>query len=116
VIVLSDTSPINYLILTGEIEILPALFGQVVIPTAVLQELQHAGTPAEVQQWISRPPAWLQSRFTLRHCQIAAHKFSYFGTHRAACPTSRCGTEEAKIKPIAFSVVLLVVRFALPIK
>jgi predicted nucleic acid-binding protein len=57
VIVLSDTSPINYLILTGEIEILPALFGQVVIPTAVLQELQHAGTPAEVQQWISKPPA-----------------------------------------------------------
>lgn len=61
-IVLSDTSPINYLVLTGHIEILPALFGQVVIPAAVLAELQHSGTPTVVQRWIRNPPAWLLIR------------------------------------------------------
>ena len=34
-IVLSDTSPINYLILIGHIDILPTLFGQIVVPPAV---------------------------------------------------------------------------------
>jgi predicted nucleic acid-binding protein len=62
VIVLSDTSPINHLVLIENIEILPALFGQVVIPTSVLNELQHSGTPAEVQRWIGQPPPWLQVR------------------------------------------------------
>ena len=41
--VVSDTSPINYLIRIGEIDLLPKLFGEVLIPPAVLQELQHAG-------------------------------------------------------------------------
>lgn len=61
-IVLSDTSPINYLVLTGHIDILPALFGQAVIPAAVLTELQHSGTPPAVHLWISQPPAWLLIR------------------------------------------------------
>lgn len=59
-IVLSDTSPINYLVLTGHIDILPTLFGQVVIPVAVLTELHHSGTPELVRQWINLPPPWLQ--------------------------------------------------------
>jgi predicted nucleic acid-binding protein len=62
VIVLSDTSPINYLVLIGHIETLPALFGQVVIPTAVLVELTHPGTPEAVHQWILQPPPWLLIR------------------------------------------------------
>ena len=61
-IVISDTSPINYLVLTGHIEVVPALFGQVVIPSAVVSELQHVSTPQEVAQWISQPPAWLLVR------------------------------------------------------
>ena len=61
-IVISDTSPINYLVLTGHIEILPALFGQVVIPPAVVSELQHLATPPVVAQWMSQPPAWLLVR------------------------------------------------------
>jgi len=40
-IVIADTSPINYLILIGEIEILKHLFSRVIIPEAVLLELQH---------------------------------------------------------------------------
>jgi predicted nucleic acid-binding protein len=51
VIVLSDTSPIHYLVLTGQIEILPSLFGDVVIPSAVVAELNQSGTPPIVRDW-----------------------------------------------------------------
>ena len=34
-IVVADTSPINYLVLIKEIEILPKLYGKVVIPQTV---------------------------------------------------------------------------------
>ena len=34
-IVISDTSPINYLVLTGEIDILEKLFRRIVVPQAV---------------------------------------------------------------------------------
>jgi predicted nucleic acid-binding protein len=36
-----DTSPICYLILIGEIDLLPKLFNQVLAPQAVLAELLH---------------------------------------------------------------------------
>jgi predicted nucleic acid-binding protein len=61
-IVVADTSPLNYLVLIDEVELLPALFGQVLVPTAVFRELQHSGTPAKVREWISQPPQWLEIR------------------------------------------------------
>jgi predicted nucleic acid-binding protein len=61
-IIVSDTSPINYLVLIGEIELLPKLFGQVIIPPAVARELRHPGSPGVVKQWIDSPPAWLEIR------------------------------------------------------
>ena len=51
-IVVADTSPLNYLVLIDEVDLLPALFGEVLIPQAVFQELKHPKTPAKVQQWI----------------------------------------------------------------
>jgi len=47
-VVISDTSPINYLVLIGEIDVLPRLYGKVLIPDAVLSELRDAGSPAAV--------------------------------------------------------------------
>jgi predicted nucleic acid-binding protein len=44
-IVVADTSPVHYLVLIGEVEILPALFEKIVVPTAVLDELVHPGAP-----------------------------------------------------------------------
>ena len=38
-IVVADTSPINYLILIGEIDILPKMYGSVVVPQTVREEL-----------------------------------------------------------------------------
>lgn len=41
-VVIADTSPLNYLLLIGEIAILPSLYGQVFIPPEVLAELSDA--------------------------------------------------------------------------
>jgi len=58
-IVVSDTSPLNYLILIGSTEILPRIFGQVYAPSVVVEELKHSGSPEPVRQWASIPPEWL---------------------------------------------------------
>jgi predicted nucleic acid-binding protein len=61
-IVVADTSPLNYLILIDEIHLLPALFGHVLLPRAVFQELQHPKTSSKVSQWVAQLPPWLEVR------------------------------------------------------
>jgi predicted nucleic acid-binding protein len=58
-IVVSDTSPLNYLILLDEVDVLPKLFGQVHCPKAVVIELSHPRAPERVKDWIRQPPTWL---------------------------------------------------------
>jgi predicted nucleic acid-binding protein len=58
-VVIADTSPVNYLILIGHAGVLPELYGEVVIPQAVLAELRHPDAPAAVTRWIASPPAWM---------------------------------------------------------
>lgn len=58
-IVITDTSPLNYLILINLTQILPNLFGQILIPQAVLQELQSTSAPDVVRQWLINRPSWL---------------------------------------------------------
>ena len=60
--IVADTGPINYLVLIGAAELLPALFGSVILPTAVGDELAHPKTPAAVRAWMAQPPAWLTVR------------------------------------------------------
>ena len=43
-IVVADTSPLNYLVLIDEIDLLPAIFAQVLFPHAVFEELRHPKT------------------------------------------------------------------------
>ncbi len=62
-IVVSDAGPLHYLVLIGQIELLPSLYGQVVVPVAIVNELQHLRTPV-VRTWISTPPSWLDIRDT----------------------------------------------------
>jgi predicted nucleic acid-binding protein len=38
------------------------LFGQIIIPQAVLNELQYARTPEKIKNWIITKPAWLKVR------------------------------------------------------
>jgi predicted nucleic acid-binding protein len=61
-IVVSDTSPLNYLVLVGAIEVLPVIFGRVVAPQAVVEELQDPAAPDAVRAWIAAPPNWLEVR------------------------------------------------------
>jgi predicted nucleic acid-binding protein len=61
-IVVSDTTPLNYLILIEQIDLLPRLYGQVIVPTIVVHELRHLHTPASVRTWMGSPPAWLEIR------------------------------------------------------
>jgi predicted nucleic acid-binding protein len=58
-VVVSDTSPLNYLVLIGEAEILPQLFGRVHVPEAVVAELNSPGAPPDILNWAASPPAWL---------------------------------------------------------
>jgi predicted nucleic acid-binding protein len=61
-IVISDTSPLNYLLLIGHIDLLPALFGRIVLPTAVHNELLSPEAPAIVAQWANHLPDWVEVR------------------------------------------------------
>ncbi|HSW51297.1 MAG TPA: DUF3368 domain-containing protein [Bryobacteraceae bacterium] len=61
-VVVADTSPLNYLALIGSIGILPGLYGKIVVPPEVIDELSQAGAPAEVTAWIDSRPDWLEIR------------------------------------------------------
>jgi predicted nucleic acid-binding protein len=58
-VIVSDTSPIRYLVLIEQIEILQKLYGQILIPEAVRAELQQPHAPESVRGWIGSAPGWL---------------------------------------------------------
>jgi predicted nucleic acid-binding protein len=58
-LVIADTGPINYLVLIGNIDLLPILFEKVILPSAVQAELTDPDAPLSVRNWIADPPAWL---------------------------------------------------------
>jgi predicted nucleic acid-binding protein len=58
-LVITDNSPLRYLIVIDCVHVLPVLFGRILLPTAVVEELQHPHTPAA---WMTHPPAWLEVR------------------------------------------------------
>jgi predicted nucleic acid-binding protein len=59
-IVVSDTSPLNYLVLISAIDVLPRLFEQVYVPPSVIVELARLKTPNVVRDWATSPPTWLK--------------------------------------------------------
>ena len=61
-IVISDTSPVCYLVLIEAVEVLPVLFGRVIVPSAVVAELLHERSPIAVRRWSANPPTWLEVR------------------------------------------------------
>jgi len=60
--VVSNTSPIYYLLIIDEVHLLPDLFGEIIIPEAVASELAVQGAPDLVRNWIKYPPPWLKIR------------------------------------------------------
>lgn len=59
-IVIADTSPINYLVQIGEIGVLEKLYGRIIIPNSVFEELIADVAPIEVKNWITNKPNWLE--------------------------------------------------------
>ncbi len=59
-IVVADTSPLNYLLQIGCIDLLPKLYGRIVLPDAVLKELSHPGAPLPVRKWTTQIPSWAE--------------------------------------------------------
>ena len=60
IIVVAGTSPINYPILIGKIDLLKELYMRILVPTAVLAELKHPFAPKPVQDRAANTPAWVE--------------------------------------------------------
>jgi predicted nucleic acid-binding protein len=61
-VIISNTTPINYLVLIDHTAVLHQLYARVIIPQAVFRELQEAGTPAKVKEWVATHLEWLEVR------------------------------------------------------
>lgn len=59
-LVVSDTSPLRYLLLVGVADVLPTMFGRVVAPPEVIAEMSQPRTPEAVRTWLAARPAWLE--------------------------------------------------------
>ncbi len=59
-IVVADSSPLHYLILVGEADLLRQLYGDVIVPDAVAAELTRPASPPVVATWVSAPPSWVK--------------------------------------------------------
>lgn len=60
IVVVADTSPIRYLLGIGEIDLLEKLYGQVVVPNVVLEELQAEDSLPVVRAWAGTLPPWVR--------------------------------------------------------
>ena len=58
-IIVSNTSPLCYLLLIDHADLLAKLHGQIHTTGKVLEELRHLDAPPPVRQWAANPPAWL---------------------------------------------------------
>lgn len=58
--VVTNTSPLHYLILIDEVDVLAALYAQVIIPQGVEEELRHPSTPLTVRTWMASLPGWCE--------------------------------------------------------
>ncbi len=61
-IVVADASPIIVLVNIQLADLLPTLFGRVIVPDAVALELASARRPDPVRSFIASPPVWLEVR------------------------------------------------------
>lgn len=59
-VIISDTSPLRYLILIGQADVLPALYQNLLIPEAVAEELLDRSAPEPVRSWMTQRPVWLE--------------------------------------------------------
>jgi predicted nucleic acid-binding protein len=58
--IVADTGPVNYLILSGHIGLIPPLYGSLILPPAVHRELLHPKAPPDVRNWAGALPTWAE--------------------------------------------------------
>jgi predicted nucleic acid-binding protein len=58
-VVIADTGPLNYLQLIECVDVLHSLYGQVILPGAVLEELRSSDAPEKVRMWSHNLPSWV---------------------------------------------------------
>jgi predicted nucleic acid-binding protein len=59
-IVVADTTPLRYLVVIEREHLLRLLYGRVLIPPAVAEELSHTSTRGVVRTWFAARPSWLE--------------------------------------------------------
>ena len=60
ILIVADAGPVNYLIQTGHVAVLPALADRIVIPVSVRAELLHRAAPDAVRAWAAALPDWVE--------------------------------------------------------
>lgn len=60
VAVVSDTGPLHYLVMLEQVELLKRFFGEILVPSIVLAELNHERTPEMVREFLRSLPPWLK--------------------------------------------------------
>ena len=58
-IIVSDTTPLRYLILIDQIELLPRFFQEIVVPKSVYDELTTEKAPIKVTTFMASLPSWM---------------------------------------------------------
>jgi predicted nucleic acid-binding protein len=58
-IVVADSSPLQYLILLEQTPLLEHFYRQVIVPEAVAAELRAPGAPEAVRGWMTSRPSWI---------------------------------------------------------
>ena len=61
-LVVSDSGPVHYLVLCEAIHVVEQIFGDLVIPGSVREELTQPQTPPVVRHWIQTLPKWASVR------------------------------------------------------
>jgi len=61
-IVISNTSPLRYLIAIKRADLVSVIFNHVLIPRGVHAELTHSSSPEIVRNWMVQAPNWLETR------------------------------------------------------
>lgn len=59
-VIVSNTSPLCYLILIGHADVLAKLYEEVHVAEKVIEELRHPDAPQLVREWAMTPPVWLK--------------------------------------------------------
>ena len=65
-LVVADSSPFVVLVKIDQVDVLPKLYGSIVIPTEVAAELSSPKRPVAVRSFIASAPIWLTVQAPMR--------------------------------------------------